>query len=82
MLSEYLSLFSNTGPITICVRFKNFDGKVADQTMKAHEIVKIVSPQSDSFAKSMTFDEWPFEVYKYEIDPIKNLLTILARKTT
>jgi len=48
--------------------------------MEPSEIIQIVSPDGGEFRKMMTFDEWPFEVYKYEIDPIKNTLTIRARR--
>lgn len=77
---EYLSLFSNQGSITVNVKFKDFDGKVTNQSMKPNEIIRILSPETGEFVTLMSFDEWPFEVYKYEIDPIKNLLTIHARR--
>ncbi len=77
---EYLSLFSNQGPITVNVKFKDFDGKVTNQSMKPKEIIRILSPETGEFVRLMSFDEWPFEVYKYEIDPIKSLLTIRARR--
>lgn len=77
---EYLLLFSNQGPITVNVKFKDFDGKVTNQSMKPKEIIRILSPETGEFVRFMSFDEWPFEVYKYEIDPIKSLLTIRARR--
>lgn len=78
--SEYLSLFSNRGPIKVQVKFKDFDGYVANRAMQPDEIRRILSPETGEFLRLMTFDEWPFEVYKYEIEPIKNKLTIHARK--
>jgi hypothetical protein len=79
-LSEYLLLFSNRGETKVQVKFKNFDGFVATQTMAPSEIVRLVSEENGKFLKTMTFDEWPFEIYRYEIDPIRNTLTIRARK--
>lgn len=79
LLNEYLLLFSNKGTTKVQVKFKDFDGTVATQSMEAREIAKLVSPDSGEFLTSMTFDELPFEVYKYEIDPIKNTLTIRVR---
>ncbi len=77
---EYLLLFSNQGSIAVQVKFKDFDGKVSNQSMQPNEILRILSPETGEFVRLMTFDEWPFEVYKYEIDPIKKLLIIRARK--
>jgi hypothetical protein len=79
-LLEYLALFSNNGPVKVRVKFKDFDGTVAEQRMLADEIGQLVSPETGEFQSNMTFDDWPFEVYKYEIDPIKRVLTIRARK--
>lgn len=77
---EYLLLFSNQGPITVQVKIKNFDGKVANQSMQPNEIRRILSPETGEFIRLMSFDELPLEIYKYELDPIKNLLTIRARR--
>lgn len=79
-VNEYLCLFSNRGATKIQVKFKDFNGTVATQTMEPSEIIQLVSPDGGEFRKMMTFDEWPFEVYKYEIDPFKNTLTIHARR--
>jgi hypothetical protein len=82
MTPEYLLTFSGHGPIKVQVKFKDFDGTIRVERMQAHEIEKLVSSESGVFIRDMTFDEYPFEVYKYEIDPIKNMLTIRARKTS
>ena len=79
-LNEYLLLFSNSGETKVQVKFKDFDGFVATQTMAPTEIVRLVSQENGKFLKTMTFDERPFEIYKYEIDPIRNALTIRVRK--
>lgn len=79
-LNEYLTLFSNRGKMKVQVKFQGFNGTVVAQTMEPEEIARLVSKDGSGFLTQMTFDEWPFEVYKYEIDPIKSILTIRARK--
>jgi hypothetical protein len=79
-LSDYLLLFSNTGTTRVRVKFKGLDISIANQMMKPEEIVKLLSPHADGFISELTFDEHPFQVYKYEIDAIKNIFTIYARK--
>jgi len=80
-LNEYLLLFSNTGTTRVRVKFKGLKSSyIANQTMKPEEIVKLLSPHADGFISELTFDEHPFQVYKYEIDAIKNILTIYTRK--
>ena len=78
--NEYLTMFSNEGKIRVCVKFKDFDGMIAKRTMQAEEIARLVLPDSGEFMKSMLFDDWPFEIMKYVIEPQKNTLTIHARK--
>jgi hypothetical protein len=46
--------------------------------MDPEEITQII--HNGKFYTQMSFDEWPFEVYKYEIDPIKNKLIIKVRR--
>lgn len=81
-LNEYLLLFSNTGTTRVRVKFKglDLDVSISDQMMEAKEIVKLLSPYADGFMSELTFDEHPLQVYKYEIDVIKNILTIYARE--
>lgn len=77
---EYLTLFSNTGNIDVSVRFKDHDGSVSNVSMEATELSKLVDPESGEFLKAMSFDEWPFEILKYEVDPVRNRLIITAKK--
>ena len=77
---EYHLLFSKNGPVTIKVKLKDFYGCIPNSAMVPSEIAKLVSCDGENFIRNMTFDEWPFDVYKYEIDPIKNIVTIWARK--
>lgn len=80
MTPEYLSLFSNPGPMNIEVELQDHDGSIPPNSMWPNEIIKLLSADNHSFVTEMTFDEWPFEIIKYEIDPSKNTLVIRARK--
>ncbi len=79
-LPEYIELFRDKGELDIKVKFKDFDGSVTDLQMATHEIAKLINPVSQQFYTEMAFDGWPFEIYKYQIDPIKKKLTIMVRK--
>lgn len=50
MVPEYLALFSNTGNITIQVRFKDSDSSVSEQKMDVGEVQKLISPDGKSFS--------------------------------
>lgn len=79
-IPEYLSSFSGDGDIEIQVKFKGHDGFVKNEKMCAHEISALVSDFTGEFHNRMTFDEHPFEVYKYEINPAKKKLIIFAKE--
>ncbi len=79
-IKEYLTLFSNTGNIKVVVKFKDQSGSIASQIMQAEEFKHFISDDRQEFMKSLTFDEHPFEVAKYEIEPIKNRLTLHVRR--
>jgi hypothetical protein len=78
--AEYLTLFSGNGSFCVKVEFKGFNGKVAEQLMECDEIGKLISPETGKFFTELTFDEHPFQIYKYEIDPINERLIIKARQ--
>lgn len=78
--NEYSLLFSNSGTTRVQVKFQNFNGTISTRKMNPEEITQLISSDGRGFISSMTFDEWLFEVYKYEIDPIGNTLTIYARQ--
>jgi hypothetical protein len=48
--------------------------------MSPQEISGLISKNGTGFHTRMTFDDWPFAICKYEIDPENNQLTIVARK--
>lgn len=77
--AEYLRLFSKNGDLKVQVKFKDFSGTICALRMNPEEILKLISPSDGQFISKMTFDEWLFEVYKYEIDPLKKVITIRAR---
>lgn len=80
---EYLELFSprsGAGTISVEVKFKDHDGRISDLKMSAREIEKIINPDDGEFYREMRFDDWLFDIYKYQIDPIKKKMTIMARK--
>lgn len=75
---EYFCLFSGEGEFSVEVKFKG-DGFVAPRQATAQEIANLMNSETGGFHTAMTFDEHLFEVYKYEIDPIRKKLVIRAR---
>ena len=67
MVPEYLALFSNTGNITIQVRFKDSDSSVSEQKMDVGEVQKLISPDGKSFISKMRFDDHLAEIEKMEL---------------
>lgn len=78
IMPEYFMLFPNPGTITIEVRTSTSRVPIAKRKMNPEEITQLI--HNGKFYTQMSFDEWPFEIYKYEIDPIKNKLIIKVRK--
>lgn len=79
-LPEYHVLFPNQGPVDVVVKFEDHDGTVPPRMMSPQEIFGLISQNGTGFHTRMTFDDWPFMICNYEIDPQKNQLTIVARK--
>lgn len=78
-MKEHLALFSNTGSFKVRVKFKDFEGTVAHQTMQAQEIASLLSEDGQKFIERMTIDEWLFEIFRYEIDTRQKMLTLHAK---
>ncbi|MBT0652346.1 hypothetical protein [Geomobilimonas luticola] len=81
---EYNQIFSDNGPVTVCVKFSDKSDShrsMPPKTMHWHEINRLIDPADDSFFRSMYFDAYRCPVIRYEIDPEKNLLTIIVGKT-
>ncbi len=79
MEPEYLALFSNTGNITIHVRFKDSDSSVSDQKIDAGEIQKLISPDGKSFISKMRFDDHLAEIERIEMSISKSRIILHAR---
>lgn len=77
---EYLVLFSDEGTIDVEVNFEDHDGSISSRKMRPKEIAALISTNGKGFHTEMTFDDWPFLITKYEIEPALNKLTIVARK--
>lgn len=77
---EYLSLFSNKGIVDIQVVFEDHAGSVSSRKMSPKEISFLITQDGKGFHKTMTFDDWPFMITKYEIEPAENKLTVFAKK--
>ena len=80
MEPEYLALFSNTGNITIHVRFKDSDSSVSDQKIDACEIQKLINPDGKSFISKMRFDDHLAESERIEMSISKSRIILHARK--
>ncbi|MDD3609794.1 MAG: hypothetical protein PHI49_08575 [Halothiobacillaceae bacterium] len=77
---EFLALFSDMGPYRVTVKFKDHPGRVADRQMMAEEIIRLIDRDTGMFAERMEFDGWPFDVVKFDLDPVRKKLTIHARR--
>lgn len=77
-IPEYLELFSGQGVGRVRVRFRQHDGKIASLAFSPREVLSLVTPESDTFHQYLRFDDYLFEVLKYEIEPKTQTLTIVA----
>ena len=75
---EYLELFSGKGSAQVRVRFRQHDGKIASLAFSPREVLSLIAPESDTFHQYLRFDDYLFEVLKYEIEPKTQTLTIVA----
>lgn len=75
---EYLTAFSNEGPIEVCVKFAGSKAKVASQKMHPEEVRSLIDPATGLFYANMSFDEHPATLKKVEIRPDINKLIIHA----
>ena len=78
---EYLDLFSGQGSARVRVRFRSSDGKIASLAFSPREILSLIAAEGDAFHQYLRFDDYLFEVLKYEIDPKTQTLTIVAAPT-
>ena len=75
---EYLELFSGKGSAQVRVRFRQHDGKIASLAFSPREVLSLIAPENDTFHQYLRFDDYLFEVLKYEIEPKTQTLTIVA----
>ena len=75
---EYLELFSGQGAGRVRVRFQQYDGKIASLAFSPREVLSLIAPENDTFHQYLRFDDYLFEVLKYEIEPKTQTLTIVA----
>ena len=81
---EYLQLFSNEGPVTVRVRFsgKNDSHRsMAKMNMHWEELHRIIDQETGMPYLSMFFDTHRCPIKRYEIDPVKNVMTIVVGST-
>ena len=77
-IPEYLNFFHRGGEYRVQVRFKNSSAQIAELSMAADEIGKLIDPATGDYYAKMYFDDHLCDIYKYEIDRAKKLLTIRA----
>lgn len=75
---EFLSLFSNDGDFLVKVKFKGSDAWIADQTMSADEINKLIDPSTGSFFSKMYFDDHLLNINSFCVDLTKKRIKIIA----
>lgn len=78
-MPEYLLLFSQSGSVDVRVEFEGHGAQMPNRKMAPSEIAALVADGGTRFVDRMTFDDWPFSISKYEIDPANNRLTIFAK---
>ena len=78
IVPEYLELFSGQGVARVRVRFRQHDGKIASLAFSPREVLSLIAPENDTFHQYLRFNDYLFEVLKYEIEPKTQTLTIVA----
>lgn len=76
---EYLQMFSNNGKGKIHVSLRGNKGIVKDLAFSPIEVMALLREGGDEFHRYIRFDDYLFEVVKYEIDPRAQTLTITAK---
>ncbi|MFG0724001.1 hypothetical protein ACF8PU_20375 [Pseudomonas sp. GLN_6] len=76
---EYLLTFSETGPITVRVKFEKSFDFITSRRMHAHEINQLIDPDTGDFLTAMTFDDHLLEMTRIDLSLAKKTLTIYAR---
>ncbi|MBN2807899.1 MAG: hypothetical protein JXR80_00205 [Deltaproteobacteria bacterium] len=83
-IDEFLAMFQGScgSSYQVEVKFEDCeeDTSICGQLIDAKDFSKFINPQSNEFFRFLRFDDHPFRIRKYEIDPIKNKLTLKVRK--
>lgn len=78
-LPEFLAIFSNEGEYKVKVKILKYeisDASIADQVMDAHEVQKLIDPDTGMFFTRMYFDGYLFAVEKYEINLVNKWIKL------
>lgn len=73
-IPEFCILFSKEGDFDVEV-----NTSISPRKMNADEIIKLIDPYTGVFYTKMTFDDYPREVSKYQIDPVKRKIKITVK---
>jgi hypothetical protein len=75
---EYLQMFSDEGPVRVKVKFQDKNCSIAERKMHWQELDRLMDQEAKSPFRHLFFDTFRYPVVRYEIDPVRNLLTIFA----
>lgn len=75
---EFLQMFSNDGPVTVKVKFADKGCSIARFNMNWSELDRLMNPETGSPFQYLCFDTFRHPIARYEIDPVRNQLTIYA----
>lgn len=76
---EYLMLLEDSGDVKVTVKFKDNSLSISDFSISWQNVARFLDPESGRPYSSMTFDEHPFEIERYEVNPWKNTVTIFTK---
>lgn len=83
-IPEYLELFSDTGNVTVRVKFTDNNDKgrsIREFNVQWSEMVKLTAPETQEPYHKMLFDSYACEITKIEINPKRNSIVIHAGST-
>ncbi|QOX78232.1 hypothetical protein FY034_04535 [Trichlorobacter lovleyi] len=83
-IPEYLELFSDTGNVTVRVKFadKSDNGRsMREFNAQWSEMSKLIAPETHEPYCEMLFDSYACEISKIEINPKRNSIVIHAGPT-
>lgn len=78
-LPEYLELFGKSGEFAVRVRFVNPGASIPERRLPVRELDQLLVAEGGLPVTRMTFDEWPGEIERYEIDLVEKVVTLFVR---